>query len=87
MGLMLPASILLCNFWAIYEGTGNTVKVWADFAVLSMFIFFAGYAVIIISFSYTYIPESFRWLSMLRLGHALLNLLMRWLFCWSKFRQ
>jgi hypothetical protein len=57
MGPMLPTSILLCAFWATYEGTGNTVKVWGDLAVMSMFIFLAGYAVIINSFSFTYIPE------------------------------
>jgi MFS family permease len=57
MGIMLPASILLCAFWATYENTGNTVKVWGDLAVLAMFIFLVGYAVIINSFSYTYIAE------------------------------
>lgn len=57
MGIMLPASILLCAFWATYENTGNTVKVWGDLAVWSMFCFLVGYAVIINSFSYTYIAE------------------------------
>jgi hypothetical protein len=47
MGIMLPASILLCAFWATYENTGNSVTVWGDLAVLAMFIFLVGYAVII----------------------------------------
>lgn len=57
MGIMLPASILLCAFWATYQNSGNTTKVWGDLAILAMFLFLAGYAVIMNSFSYTYIPE------------------------------
>lgn len=57
MGVMLPASVLLCAFWATYENTGNTVKVWGILAVVAMFLFWVGYCVIIHSFAYTHIPE------------------------------
>lgn len=57
MGFMLPASILLCAFWATFENTDNTVKVWGILAVVAMFLFLVGYAVIINAFSYAYISE------------------------------
>ena len=57
MGIMLTASIMLTAFWATYAKTGDTVAIYGKLAIFSMFLFLVGYAFIMNSFAYAYIPE------------------------------
>ncbi|OAP65560.1 hypothetical protein AYL99_01532 [Fonsecaea erecta] len=57
LGIIIPASVLLCAFWATFQNTNNTNKTYGILAVVAMFLFLVGYAVIFNSFVFTYIPE------------------------------
>ncbi|KAK5956400.1 hypothetical protein OHC33_002977 [Knufia fluminis] len=54
---ILLGSAMLAAFWARYEVSNNTNKVMGNLALLSMFVFLAGYGWIMNSFGYTYTPE------------------------------
>lgn len=50
-------SVMLVGFWAKFEATGNSGKVWGGLALWSMFVYLVGYAWILNSFGYAYTPE------------------------------
>lgn len=57
MWIILIASILISIFWARFEDSGNTNKALGDLTIFAMFLFLVGYAFIMNSFAYAYIPE------------------------------
>jgi hypothetical protein len=57
MSIITIASILLTAFWATYAKTGNTDTVYGHLTIFAMFLFLFGYAFIMNSFAYAYIPE------------------------------
>lgn len=57
MSIITVASILIAAFWARFEASGNTDKVYGDLTIFAMFLFLLGYAFIMNSMAYAYIPE------------------------------
>ncbi|EXJ74870.1 uncharacterized protein A1O5_01566 [Cladophialophora psammophila CBS 110553] len=57
MGVMTIATIMLTAFWATFERSGSTNATYGRLAIFSMFLFNFGYAFIMNSFGYAYIPE------------------------------
>ncbi|EHY61251.1 hypothetical protein HRR83_008951 [Exophiala dermatitidis] len=57
MGIMTIATIMLTAFWATFEKSGRTDATYGRLAIFSMFLFNFGYAFIMNSFGYAYIPE------------------------------
>lgn len=57
LSILIPANILFCAFWATFENTGFTKRVFGILAIVFMFTWLLGYAIIFNSFFYTYIPE------------------------------
>jgi MFS family permease len=57
MSIITVASILIAAFWARFQDSGNTNKTLGDLTIASMFLFLVGYAFIMNSMAYAYIPE------------------------------